>query len=268
MNDEIDETKDWQGKDVDCTTCAHEDMLATGKCRLSHACVNDRYARRIDRFFNWNPKLADQYVRHEHFEVRAIAAKHASVFVLLPLLHDPEETVRWNAARRLPKKHILELRHDQHREVRIRIVSLLEDADLVPMLQDPDYYVRLVIARRLAPNLLEWMMHDEEAEVRRTVAQRLPDEWLMRMASDPEARVRLEVARRLEGERLERMRHDPDWRVRYEVASRIDPGQIGELVGDRDELVREAAISRRPRPGSSASRVRPGEERGQYPPMR
>ena len=76
--------------------------------------------------------------------MRAIAAKHAAVFLLLPLLDDPEETVRWNAARRLPKKHILKLRNDPHREVRIRIVSLLDDADLVPMLQDKDYYVRLV----------------------------------------------------------------------------------------------------------------------------
>ncbi len=176
MNDDIEETIDWRGEPVDCATCAHLDRNATGKCRLSHACVNDRYARRIDRFFNWNRELANDYVHHPHFEVRAIAAKHAAVFLLPPLLDDPEETVRWNAARRLPRKHILKLRHDPHREVRIRIVSLLEDADLVPMLQDGDYYVRLVIARRLAPDLLEWMLHDEEAEVRRVVAQRLPDE--------------------------------------------------------------------------------------------
>ena len=79
-------------------------LLGTGLCRPKHACVNDRYARRIDRFFNWNPALANAYVAHPHFEVRAIAAKHASVFLLPPLLDDPEETVRWNAARRLPKR--------------------------------------------------------------------------------------------------------------------------------------------------------------------
>ena len=82
-----------------------------------------------------------------------------AVFLLPPLLDDPEETVRWNAARRLPKRHMLRLRNDPHREVRIRIVSLLDDSDLVPMMQDTDYYVRLVgraaTARR---TLLEWMM--------------------------------------------------------------------------------------------------------------
>ena len=224
MIDDIEETIDWQGNPVDCSTCAHLDMNATGKCRLSHACVNDRYARRIDRFFHWNPDLANSYVTHPHFEVRAIAAKHAAVFVLLPLLDDPEETVRWNAARRLPKKHILKLRHDPHREVRIRIVSLLDDADLVPMLQDQDYYVRLVIARRLEPHLLEWMLHDEEAEVRRVVAQRVPDDMLMRMAGDPEARVRLEVAQRLTGDRLSQMRERSG--LARSLRSRV-PGRTG-----------------------------------------
>jgi hypothetical protein len=99
MNDDITEAVDWQGNPVDCSSCVHSDMLATGRCKFSHACVIDRYARRIDRFFNWNPALANQYITHPHFEVRAIASKHAAVFLLLPLLDDPEETVRWNAAR-------------------------------------------------------------------------------------------------------------------------------------------------------------------------
>ena len=77
MTDDIDEARDWQGNEVDCHACAHFALSAAGGCRLKHACVNDRYARRIDRFFNWNPALADGYVRHPHFEVRAIAAKHA-----------------------------------------------------------------------------------------------------------------------------------------------------------------------------------------------
>jgi hypothetical protein len=63
-----------------------------------------------------------------------IAAKHADIFQLPPLLDDPEEAVRWNAARRLPKRYVLRLRTDPHREVRIRVVSLLEDAGLIPML--------------------------------------------------------------------------------------------------------------------------------------
>ena len=174
-DDDIEDAKTWLGEDVDCRSCDHAvDLLPAGKCQLRRACVNDRYARRIDRFFNWNPALANSYVRHEHFEVRAIAAKHADVFFLKPLLNDPEETVRWNAARRLPKRLILPLRSDPHREVRIRIVSLLEDAELAPMLADEDYYVRLVVARRIAPPLLSRLVDDPEPEVRKVVAQRLP----------------------------------------------------------------------------------------------
>ncbi len=158
MTDDIDEAMDWQGHEVDCGACVHQDVKAAGRCRLKHACVHDRYARRIDRFFNWNPELANSYIAHPHFEVRAIAAKHASIFLLPPLLDDPEETVRWNAARRLPKRLVLRLRTDVHREVRIRIVSVLDDAELIPMMNDPDYYVRLVIARRIVPSLLAEMI--------------------------------------------------------------------------------------------------------------
>src|SRR6266571_7428404 len=174
MTHDIDEARDWQGNEIDCGFCAHQALNKAELCRLKHACVHDRYARRIDRFFDWNPELANSYVAHPHFEVRAIAAKHASVFLLSPLLDDPDETVRWNAARRLPKRLVLRLRTAAHREVRIRIASLLDDSEVMPMMGDPDYYVRLVIVRRIAPSLLSRMIDDEEAEVRRVVAQRIP----------------------------------------------------------------------------------------------
>jgi hypothetical protein len=244
MTHDIDEALDWRGNEVDCGPCAHQALAAAGRCRLKHACVHDRYARRIDRFFNWNPELANGYLAHPHFEVRAIAAKHASVFRLPRLLDDPEETVRWNAARRLPKRLTLRLRNDVHREVRIRIASVLDDAELMPMLDDPDYYVRLVIARRLAPSLLARLIEDQEAEVRRVVAQRIPRDWLLRMASDRDAGVRLEIAQRLAPDLLARLRYDPDWRVRYEVASRVAVGDIAELADDSDDFVQEMARSR------------------------
>lgn len=242
--DEIDEARDWQGNEIDCAACAHQDLLSAGLCRLKHACVHDRYARRIDRFFNWNPGLSNTYIAHPHFEVRAISAKHASPFVLQPLLDDPEETVRWNAARRLPKRLILRLRHDPHREVRIRIVSLLDDAELIPMMADPDYYVRLVIARRVAAPLLSRMIEDPEVEVRRIVAQRLPRDWLLQMVDDADAAVRLEIAQRLSPDLLARLRHDPDWRVRYEVARQIAVEDIAELADDADAFVQDMARSR------------------------
>jgi hypothetical protein len=242
--DEIDEAIDWRGAKVDCRVCAHFSQQAQGRCRLNHACVHDRYARRIDRFFDWNPGVGNDYVTHPHFEVRAIAAKHASVFLLPPLLDDPEETVRWNAARRAPKRLVLKLRKDVHREVRIRVVSLLDDAELLPMMDDGDYYVRLVIARRVAPNLLLRLIDDVEPEVRRVVAQRVPREWLLRMANDGDASVRVEVAQRLSPPLLRRLRGDPDWRVRYEVASRIAVEEIAELASDSDGFVRDMARSR------------------------
>ncbi|HWJ20210.1 MAG TPA: 4Fe4S-binding leucine-rich repeat protein, partial [Geobacterales bacterium] len=146
---DIDEAIDWLGGAIFCDGCAHQDLLAADRCQPKHACVHDRYARRIDRFFDWNRDLANQYLDHPYFEVRAIATKWADVFRLPALLSDPEETVRWNAARRLPRRDLLDLRNDPHREVRIRVATLLDPPDLTAMMRDEDYYVRIVVARRI-----------------------------------------------------------------------------------------------------------------------
>ncbi|MCA1458196.1 LRV FeS4 cluster domain-containing protein [Bradyrhizobium sp. BRP22] len=239
MTIDIDKARDWLRDEVDCETCAHIGLRASGDCRLLHACVHDRYARRIDRFFNWNPALADAYITHPHFEVRAIAANHASVFLLPMLLDDAEETVRWNAARRLPKRFVLRLRNDPHREVRMRVATLLDGEELAPMISDQDCYVRLVLASRIAPALLGLLMSDDEPEVRRVVAIRVPNEWLLGMVNDPNGAVRLEVARRLCADSLSMLRRDPDWRVRYEVASRVTAAGLAELTKDEDQMVQE-----------------------------
>jgi hypothetical protein len=244
MTNDIDEARDWQGNQVECAICAHRALNDAGGCRLKHACVNDRYARRIDRFFNWNPRLSDAYLDHPHFEVRAIAAKFANIFLLRPLLDDPDETVRWNAVRRLPRRLALRLRNDPHREVRMRIATLIDDDELVPMTGDEDYYVRLVVARRISPLLLGRMIDDEEVEVRRVVARRIPYEWLPGMVNDSDASVRLEVVQRLPPELLARLRSDPDWRIRYEVAGRAPVTELSGLIEDEDALVRDMARSR------------------------
>ena len=236
--------RDFRGNEVRCDSCVHRDLLAQKRCQLQRACVHDRYARRIDRFFDWNPALADDYLTHPHFEVRAIAAKSASVFRLSSLLRDPDETVRWNAVRRLPARYLLGLRGDPHREVRIRVASLLNQADLVPMLRDPDYYVRVVVARRLPAALLVLMIEDPEPEVRRIVASRIPEDWLSRIAMDRDGSVRLEAARRLSPERLGGLINDADWRVRYHVASRVEAAALAALQDDPDPLVRDLARSR------------------------
>src|SRR5271155_4595762 len=103
MTGNIDEAKNWCGNDIDCAACVHRDLRAQGRCELKRPCVEDRYARRIDRFFDQNPSLAHLYAAPPLFATRARAAKHAGVFPLPPLLRDPDETVRWNAAQRLPR---------------------------------------------------------------------------------------------------------------------------------------------------------------------
>jgi tetratricopeptide (TPR) repeat protein len=242
--EDIPEAIDWEGNPVNCAACPHRDLLAEGHCRLQHACVQDRYARRIDRFFDWNPDVANHSLEHPYFEVRAIAAKYADEMLLPWLLRDPDETVRWSAALRLPKRFLMRLIDDPHREVRIRVASRLEGSDLFLMMKDPDYYVRIVVAGRIAPSMLQNMMHDPDPEVRRVIAERIGSAWLMLMASDKHESVRLEAARRLPLERIIAMRHDCDWRVRYEVAGRIPPEKLSEMADDPDPLVRERVRSR------------------------
>ena len=263
MTSDIDEAVDWQGNEVNCEACIHRGLAAQGRCVLKHACVQDRYARRIERFFAWNGALANDYLAHPYFEVRAIAAKSADVFHLPPLLADPDETVRWSAVRRLPHRYLLLLRNDPHREVRIRIASLLEGAELSPMIRDPDYCVRIQAARRVLPEMLPAMMADEEAEVRRVVASRIEGDGLCQMATDQDAEVRLAAVRRLEAGELRGFRHDPDWRVRYEAARRVPAGALFGMREDSDELVRSFVLARIAQegpelPGGNVVAFRPG----------
>ena len=74
---DMDEALDWLGRPVDCKTCRYADRLAEGKCQPLKACVHDRYAKRIQRFFQWNEDLAVENLDHPYFEVRAIAVRHA-----------------------------------------------------------------------------------------------------------------------------------------------------------------------------------------------
>jgi hypothetical protein len=243
---EIEEARDFQGRLLDCDRCERRAERDHGRCRLGHACVHDRYARRIDRFFRWNPQLAKEYLGHPYFETRAVAAKYVEVFLLPRLIADPDETVRQSVAQRLPvrSRHLKALSRDPHREVRIRVAERLEFGDLAAMIGDSDYYVRQIVARRLPATLLVRMLHDADPEVRKVVARRVGAEWLHTMAGDPDLGVRLEALRRMDCEQLKRYREDPDWRVRYEVASRIRPAELGALRGDSDPAVRELVEQR------------------------
>ncbi|MGI9211649.1 MAG: 4Fe4S-binding leucine-rich repeat protein [Methylococcaceae bacterium] len=246
MKTDIDESRDWQGQLISCVGCEREVAQAEGHCQSGHACVHDRYARRIDRFFRWNPDLARDYLKHPYFEVRAVAAKYVEVFLLPQLLADPDETVRQSVALRLPihSRYLLELRQDPHREVRVRVAERLGIKDLPSMIGDSDYFVRQIVARRLPVGFLPKMMHDPDPEVRKVLARRISLEHLPGLARDEELSVRLEALRRMTPSQLLAFRTDLDWRVRYEVASRLEPAELGDLCFDPDEAVRELSRMR------------------------
>ncbi len=231
------EARDWLGNPVRCAGCRHEGLLASGKCKLRCACVHDRYARRIDRFFAWNPVLAPEYLAHPYFEVCAVASTHANRFHLKRLMGHPDETVRACVALRLPQRLLLNLRDDSEREVRIRVAAALVPARLAMMMHDPDYYVRVIVARRACQSLLARMIDDADSEVRLVVARRIDEAKLPLMMGDTDGRVRAAVAERLPEGLLPGMRRDADWRVRLEVARRITPELLVDMAGDEDDII-------------------------------
>ncbi|HET9953486.1 MAG TPA: 4Fe4S-binding leucine-rich repeat protein, partial [Polyangiaceae bacterium] len=173
---------DWQGNPIRCEDCPCHRAEARAQCEPRHACVQDRYALRISRFFTWNPRLADNWLTHPYFEVRAIAARHANLFRISVLLNDPDETVRASVAMRVPQTLLRRLVHDPHREVRVRVAQRLVPRSLVAMLKDPDYYVRVWVARRIPHTFLARMSEDTESEVRMEVAERLSPGALVMLA--------------------------------------------------------------------------------------
>ena len=234
---------DWLGNDLHCDECPTRS--ATVRCELAHACVQDRYAKRVDRFFKWNPHLSNDYLTHPYFEVRAIACRAADVFHLQQLIDDEDETVRLSVAVRLPLGQTVRLRNDPHREVRIRVAMRLEGSELLAMKDDEDYYVRKLVARRVPEAMLPRLMNDREWEVRLEVARRLPMPQLLNMCDDREIAVRRHVAQRLPQSLLARMADDPAWEVRWEVAQRADHALAMQMASnDAEAEVRHEARER------------------------
>src|ERR1017187_4109241 len=244
MKRKLDEAFDWQGQKLCCDGCVHRELIREDRCRKTHVCVQDRSPSRIEQFFKSNPELANEFLAHPYFEVRAAAAKFADVFRLTALLDDADESVRWNAALRLPHRFLLRLRDDPHREVRIRIASHLEGEELMPMMSDPDYFVRQIVAQRIGVPQLKHMIDDPDPEVRRVVAQRISPEWLLQLVDDPDASVCLAVAGRLTPTQLLPLRFHPDIRVRYEAAGRVPVSALDVMRKDADPLVRERVEER------------------------
>jgi hypothetical protein len=230
---------DWQGRELYCGGCVHRELAREERCSQRHVCVLDRSPLRIEEFFKKNPELANEYLTHSYFEVRAAAAKYADVFRLTALLDDEDESVRWSAALRLPHRFLLRLRNDAHREVRLRVAEHLEAEELVPMISDPDYYVRQIVARRIGVSHLKKMIDDPDPEVRVVVAQRISSESLMELVGDPDVAVCLAVADRLTPAQLLPLRFHSSLRVRYEVAMRVPVTALDAMRKDEDPLVRE-----------------------------
>lgn len=234
----------WDGSPLDCGSCPHAALRHSGGCEPGRSCMQDAYARRIDRFFRSHPALADEHLAHPYFEVRAIAARHADLFRLPALLGDPDETVRLQLALRVPQRLLARLRGDPHREVRIRVAQRLADADLPTMMRDADYDVRRIVARRLPEALLPLMLHDSDAQVRAEVARRVPMPALWRMVEDPAAEVRRVVAERLPAPLLQALAADLDFLVRWTVAGRALGPVLERLRQDADAEVRDQAEAR------------------------
>jgi LRV iron-sulfur cluster protein/leucine rich repeat (LRR) protein len=235
---------DFEGKPIDCSRCPARAPGVSARCTPGHACANDRYAMRIDRFFRYNPLLAEDWLAHRYFEVRAIAVRFANVFRVAALADDPDETVRASVAMRVPQTILRKLMRDPDREVRIRVAQRLAPATLPALLADPDYYVRTWVARRIPPRFLPRLAADPEREVRRVVATRLAPGALGCLLADRDALVRRAVAERAPDAMLRELADDASWQVRWEVARRA-PLKLAELMAeDPDEEVRDAARER------------------------
>lgn len=235
---------DWQGQPLDCASCRHAELHAAGGCEPGRACVQDAYARRIDRFFFQHPEQANEHLDHPYFEVRAVAARRADLFRLPSLMRDPDETVRLQIALRLPQRLLRDMVTDEHREVRIRVAQRLDIEQLASMLSDEDYQVRATVARRLPEALLAILVSDRDEIVRREVAQRVPMPALWRMAQDNSAEVRRIVAERLPAPLLDTYVDDPDLLVRWEAAGRASGAVLARFAEDAEADIRERAAAR------------------------
>lgn len=255
-------TLDWEGQPLDCSGCAYAQLRGQPEpqgCEPGHSCVQDAYARRIDRFFRAHRALAREQLRHPYFEVRAIAARYADPFQLPALLHDPDETVRLQVALRVPQRLLREMLSDPHREVRIRVAQRIDSDQLSRLVADEDYEVRATVARRLPVALLPLLVSDADVQVRCAVARRLEMPSLWRLVSDPAVEVRCLVAERLPAALLGPLLRDREWRVRWEAAGRAPAelaGLLYELCDDEDAEVALRARERLAELGLAAADAR------------
>lgn len=233
------EPVDWQGRPVRCDGCPA--VGAGADCQLGVRCAQDRLSARIERFFFANPQLADDWLTHPHFAVRVAASRRASLFRVVRLVTDPDESVRAAVALRAPQRLLERMAGDENREVRIRVAQQLAPSRLELMRNDPDYYVRAWVARRVPLQQLLAMARDPEPLVRFEVAQRVEPGSLRWFLEDEDLSVRRVVARRGGTHLLRILARDASWRVRLEVAHRAWRELAQQFTGDSEPVVVEAA---------------------------
>ena len=235
---------DWRGRVIKCRECDHFAMNNAGLCAKGKACIRDRRARRVDRFLGEHRELADSYLDHPYFEVRACAAQYASAFRLPPLLDDPEPEVRAVTTLRLPPDRVRRMAFDQDTRVRVAAAARLEGMDLMPLIGDPEYMVRITAVRKMPPELLPLVRNDPDPEVRAWVARRIDPRALADMTFDIDPLVRRQVATRLPMEQLPLLANDSDMRVRFTVAERIVEEELFSFLADEEAVIRDLARER------------------------
>lgn len=229
-----------------CAGCPHAAQQGRREgCDPGEACVRALSGRLIDRFFRRMPGLAADYLEDGYWERRAIAARHASVARLEPLLRDPDEVVRRVAAGRVPVEWLDGLTADRDREVRILVAERLAVDRLGWAAVDVDYRVRQVAAQRMPVAQLPRLAMDADREVRKIVARRLPPFALALLAADADAEVRREACARMLPAQAALMLADEDWTVRLAAAERAPREALqGRLRAEPEALVRERIAER------------------------
>ncbi|MEM8555930.1 MAG: 4Fe4S-binding leucine-rich repeat protein [Pseudomonadota bacterium] len=238
------EPVDYEGNPLDCADCRFKGLRSQGDCGLGWACVHDRYAKRIERFFVLNPELADTCLSMPYFETRINAARVANVFRLMPLLNDEDPGVRAMAVLRLPVAQAERRIKDPDRRVRIAVAHRLPVDQILPMLSDEDSYVRSIAMRRAEPGVLPVAIGDPDPEIRRIVVRRIREDWLYKFFHDPDPLVRREAARRMAPDKLHGFVADDDMRVRHEVAERGPADIVRSLLNDPVDVIAETAAAR------------------------
>jgi len=229
---------------ADCAACPHRALLASGQCVPGDICVTAQSGRQIDRFLRRNAQFAQDYLRDEFWERRAIAARYAPLELMRQMPRDADEVVRRVVASRLPIDELGDYLDDSDREVRMTVAERITPEHLHSLMHDEDYLVRLQVAKRLPHGQLRRMVDDKDSEVRKEVARRLPSFALGVMAKDDDADVRRIVAGRMLPDDAVKMLGDSDWLVRLEAAQRAPLESIVELVDDVEADVRASVRQR------------------------